>query len=455
MKKIIKKLIFSIVILFLSFQIAKSDDNILEVSLENYIYDGSKGIAQFDLYVSRLSDIWHLWENATLQFEFFDVNSLPINYEDYNIEVDVAQSDIITIYTGVPAYKVKSNMIIDKETPSRNRLMIVVVGPVSSIDAKHFIDRTKLKLFTVRLTSKSADIPLPVVVDWKQPYEYYQAAAYKYVKGINSLPDDVIVANDEDNIDIGWLTKYLTNIKPNPKTFVDFFHVDYLGNLNAVCRYATKSEYNNAGFVIKRGIVTRLYSTEEYEDLPDSIFKETIGDYRKPEFADLMSGQVNSHYGKIYPAIHHKVEHRMVNYVYRLYSNLRGTDSLVKIATRNLLTPNAVITLASAYPNPCSGKSSVEYVVDDDVYLTCEVYDQLGRKVRNLADNINGLLDNTYVKMGKYVVKFETADLSSQGMYDVMFTAYPINDKSVEISKANVKIQLIRGMTIEDDKNNQ
>jgi hypothetical protein len=329
---------------------------------------------------------------------------------------------------------------------------MMVMGPEYYLDAKQFSMYSKLKLGTVRLIAKDPGIVLPGRIRWKEPFHYYQATSYKYLEDINLVPEyfvydprDDLHKIESDHIEVGWITKFIIDILPPPPMQLDFFEVEYISNLNAVCKYGTMAEFNNAGFVIKRGLVNALYTAEELEELPDSIFTVTVGDYRDPEFASRMTGQGTSYTGKKYDPIPDIVEHRMVNYVYRLYYEKLDSAGLNQVATRNLIPPNSVITLANAYPNPSQGVSKIDYAVDDDVYITCEVFDQMGKKIKTLSDNVHGLLDMTYVSAGKYVIEFVAPELASQGLYDVQFIAYPVNDKSVEISKANVKIQLIRG----------
>jgi len=179
--------------------------------------------------------------------------------------------------------------------------------------------------------------------------------------------------------------------------------------------------------------------------LPDEDFTNVVADYRTSEFTERMKGLGTASEGKKYAPIIDKVDSRIVNYIYRLYYDENDETSIKPLATKNLITPNAVITKATAFPNPCAGISKIEYVVDDDVYLTCEVYDQLGNKIKSLADAINGNLYKTYVKSGRYFADFVVPELASQGLYDVVFTAFPVNDKSVEISRAVVKVQLLKG----------
>jgi hypothetical protein len=438
-KKIFKSilLISSLFILLLCNLQAQDKEVALEVSLENFRADYVAGTSIFDIYLTRTTDIWHLWENATFQMVLSLEDFTEINYQDFDVEILFDGSEVVTSYTGEPYFKINAKMLED-------RLILMILGPNNYANAKHFDMMSKLKLCGIKIIAKNPANPnLPMNINWKTPFDYYQSTAFVYLEGINKTPEYVVEPKDKDNVEISWITSFKAPIEPKPLTIIDFFEVEYLGNLNAVCRYGTMSEANNKGFVIKRGIYNELI--EDWESLPDDIFTTTVGDYRIPEFYERMKGQMFSYSGKKYDPIPDKIEKRTVNYVYRLYSDEEGKDELTKLATRNLITPNAVITQATAYPNPCPGETKIDYVVEDDVYLTCEVINSLGGRIKILSDNINGKLENTFVRSGKYTVDFAAPELASQGAYDVIFTAHPVNDKSVEISGATVKVQLIRG----------
>jgi hypothetical protein len=83
--------------------------------------------------------------------------------------------------------------------------------------------------------------------------------------------------------------------------------------------------------------------------------------------------------------------------------------------------------------------TTVDYMLDDDVVLECSVYDILGKKLKTL-------IDKEVVKVGKHQIVFEAsrAEFASQGMYEIIFLAHPIDDPGVDISRAVVKVQLIR-----------
>ena len=440
-------------------------DTAITVSLENIRTNGRDREFTFDIYLLRRSGIWHLWENATFQMVFFTDTgkTTEIDYSNFDVFVDASSSEVLTIRDGSPAYSFHSKVLYDAQRPNMNRVKLMVLGPEEAIYSRLFEDNIKLKLCEVTLKANSMLVgpnDIPVTLDWKwykNDSIYFQATAYTHIDSVNiNPPEYVIVADNEDHIEIGWVTEYVVPPHTIPRMMLEYFEVEYTGNLNAVCRYSTLQEINNAGFVIKRARTTaeHFYKDEskeardaKYHLLPDSIFNVVVGDYRLPQFASRMTGMLFSHTGKQYVPIPDTLDYRMVNYVYRLYYQEVGADPdvLKPLATTNLLTPNGVITQATAEPNPCAGKSKIRYTVDDDVFLTCEVFDQNGGSVKKLHDDVNGLLDMKYVPKGVYYADFEVSDLAVQGLYEVIFIAYPVNDKSVEISTATVKVQVIRG----------
>lgn len=431
-------------------------DTAITVSLENQITDVNNKEFRFDIYLLRTSNMWHLWENSTFQMIFKTSNNSEIDYSKFDVEIDASTSEIVTHKNGSPAYHFYAQVLQDALRPDMSRVKLMVLGPEEAIYSRLFEDNIKLKLCTVILKANDMSVQnfeLPVMMEWKNhrgDNTYFQAAAYTYIDSVNTTPEYTIVANNEDHIEIGWVTQYIARPGPDPVMELVDFEVEYTGNLNSVCRYSTTAEFDNAGFVIMRGRTTAEHFYHDsrdprYEELPDSLFDVVVGDYRLPEFNSRMRGQAFSHTGKQYVPIPDTLGHRLVNYVYRLYHERTTEPGLIRLATRGLLTPNGVIQTATAYPNPTSSRSIIEYVVDDDVYVTCEVFDQNGLSVKKLYDDVNGLLDMQYVPRGTYYAVFEAPELASQGMYDVQFIAYPVNDQSVEISIVNVKIQLIRG----------
>ena len=430
-------------------------DTAITILLENNVTNEESRCFSFDIYLLRSSGMWHLWENATFQMIFKDFYGSEIDYSKFDVEVDASTSEVVTIRNGSPAYDFYAKVLHNPMMPDMSRVKLMVLGPEEAIYSRLFEDNLKLKLCTIILKAKDMTSLLPVTMEWKEfkgDNIYFQATAYTYIDSVNTAPEYTIVKQNEDHIEIGWITKHLTTPNPDPIMDLAFFEVEYTGNLNSVCRYSTLQEIDNAGFTIKRGIWHELYTdsniaerNKKYNELPDSIFNVVVGDYRLPQFNSRMKGQIFSHTGKQYVPIPDTLSYRIVNYVYRLYNEKASEPGLIKLATRNLLTPHGVISDVKASPNPTSGRSIIEYTIDDDVYLTCEVFDQNGLSVKKLSDDVNGLLDMKYVPRGVYYAEFNAPELAAQGLYEIIFIAYPVNDKAVEISRASVKIQLVRG----------
>jgi len=57
---------------------------------------------------------------------------------------------------------------------------------------------------------------------------------------------------------------------------------------------------------------------------------------------------------------------------------------------------------------------------------------------------IEKLYNHEYMKYGTYDKDFYPSSLASQGLYEIIFIAYPVDDPAVEISRAVVKAQLVR-----------
>jgi hypothetical protein len=99
--------------------------------------------------------------------------------------------------------------------------------------------------------------------------------------------------------------------------------------------------------------------------------------------------------------------------------------------------PNSIITKATPSPNPFSISTRIDYIVEDDVILDAFVNDFSGRIVTHL-------LKGAYTTKGQHSIDFLASYNAQEGLYNVVFIAYPIDDPTVEISRAIVKLQLIR-----------
>ena len=98
--------------------------------------------------------------------------------------------------------------------------------------------------------------------------------------------------------------------------------------------------------------------------------------------------------------------------------------------------------------NPFNLSTVIEYELEDDVMLTVTAYDVLGREIKLLSDDATGnSLNNIEMKRGMHYTTFYAPELASQGLYDIVFIAEPLDDSAFESSVAVVKLQLIKDGT--------
>lgn len=69
--------------------------------------------------------------------------------------------------------------------------------------------------------------------------------------------------------------------------------------------------------------------------------------------------------------------------------------------------------------------------------LTAKVYDVSGQLVETL-------IDSKYTTRGEHSVQWIASQYAVQGMYNVILIAYPVNDPTIELSRAVVKLELMR-----------
>jgi hypothetical protein len=431
-----------LLLIFTDNHVYSQQDTVLLASVDNFYVDYAAVGVEFDINLTRTDDLWHLWTNATLQLKLYEEDNTEIDYSKYNITITKNNSDILVDLLS-KVYELNAKLMDD-------RLMIIVTGSENYFDLKMFEKDETLRLCRVRLTPKASNAPLPTHITWATPIEYYQATAYKYVAGVDTpLEETLIEVRNNDNIEIAsgvFATRFKNSTeRPSIETVIEEFRATYVGNLNVVLNWSTKSEFLNNGFVIKRAEYLHLQDGENIETIDDSYFNITVGDYRLPEYKDRMTGLFTSDQGKVYEPIIDTIPMRNTIYLYRLYYHHGGNNQLIRLATDTLLTPNYTISHASASPNPFKDMTQIRYVLEDDVYMTCELYDALGKKVKNLSDNELGVLDRTYVKLGEHFATLSIPpELVSQGFCEVIFTAYPINNPFLQIAKSSVKLQMIK-----------
>lgn len=397
--------IVSVVSLFALPQVvcAQDDDTLATLNVTRLVQP-EPHILEFDLYLQRDSDLWEKWANGTFQL------ALP------NIQLDSCTLEILPNTTEL---NISSYIVADSTLPQR--MSITILGPDEYSDCIAIKKDSSIRLGRFRITGP-ATRTLPTLLSWVQPYERYQANAYKIAT------DSVPWYGGNDNVEMTGRLRFLADTLRIPEFVLKDFTAKYIGDRRVLLCWETLSEAFNRGFVLRRGI---------------RPFGDAVDDYSNVEFAEIaryitqpdLRGLGTSFEGRTYCYVD-TVPFRGEEYVYELlYENYQQQD--IPLDTARAVVPSAVIAFAQANPNPFRDQTIIDYILDDRVTLSCKVYDPTGKEIATL-------LDNVVLPIGKYNVHFEAPAIASQGLYDVVFIAYPVDDLSVELSTAVVKLQLIR-----------
>gem|GEM_PF-4247363 len=439
---------------------SSAEFSIFDVTPDLYTYE-------FSLAVKRNTDSWERFVNGTFQFEIIRLVAGPDGDEEFPIETydesnirfemiglgsnnDIkiadftADEDIVSI----GAYAVQTQIIKRDNEPTR--LSIVYQGP-AEYEENQFIPinspdiDTAVVLGRFRITNLTDGFPR-MTLSWKRDKDQY--GRLKYLASAYKLANDLTVQGVEnyyiqdDNIDFGKppfgvITSY-KNDTTQIGTYLSSFTARYIGNQVVDIRWRTRSEFRASGFRLYRGY---KYPFQDADDI--DFDEEPIYTFTKP-LTEPITRKVPFDYAATDTTI--PPERRGWEVCYRiewfyLQSEEDGVwkerfdDAELGLACAGV--PNSVISYAHAYPNPFQTQSSVEYTVDDDVILTAVLYDLSGKEVEVL-------MNNQPVKKGTYYLELEFSKTATNGMFDLIFYATPLNDTSVEYSNAVLKLQKIR-----------
>lgn len=435
-----RKLLIILILLISSFQLKAQlyEDTLAIAEIKNVFLLASDTL-QFDVYVERFSNDWRYWENGTFQFEFtefgeeYDYNNIEIN------EVPNSTELLPEVFPGLPPYNIWTG-IFD------NRFSIFVLGPKTLDNFTKYVDLDQpIRIASFKINTKDGS-EIPDFISWKRPINKWQSNAFK-VDDINLIPPNLkyFEIEEDDNIEmndrLNELVLYRNDDAERPEFEFDYFIAEYAGAKDISFEWSTITEVGCVGFNIYKAIRTDFAIPPK-----DLDYNQLVATYRinDPLYSSDLEGQFYSLDTTFYTHKYDTVQYRGGEYCYKLtYIDNAGTE--IDLAYSCVRVPNAVIISAAPSQNPFQEQTNIEYELEDDVYLTIEVYDAIGRFVKILPNEETGQpMSNVYKKKGKHSTVFQAKELSSQGMYSVIITAVPINDASVEISRAIVKTQYIR-----------
>ncbi len=385
---------------------------------------------EFVLRLQRVNTNWLYFANATFQFAF-DSAGYNVSPDRHTIELLPGSSDLpIVAIPGI--LPTRSYIVTPNVLPLR--FSITIAGPENYEDC--VIPSTDQGLVIGKFVIKTKDGTLPPQkLRWLEPYIYYQACAYKLDQDSLFLPN-MYYAQVNDNIEmddkVRSLVNFITSTAPAPQTILKYFNVEYVGLKKLRLSWETQSEVYVDGFIVVRGL-----RTPEKPNVEDISYSDTVADYRRSDPMNrTLVGLGTSSVGKPYHYEFDSVAYRGLEYCYKLlYKDFFG--NIITLAYDCERIPNSIITKATPSPNPFSISTRIDYIVEDDVILDAFVNDLKGRIVTHL-------LKGVYTPKGQHSIDFLASYNAQEGLYNVVFIAYPIDDPTVEISRAIVKLQLIR-----------
>lgn len=387
----------------------------------------------FELRFIRLSNLWDKFANATFVIDFADTNFL-INPDSLNIAMLDGTSELkLYTQTGGQELPTFDYLITPRVFP--DRFSVTIAGPELYPDAKFSPKDSFFVIGKFVVTPKNSSTILPDSLVWKKPFYYYQACAYKIDRD-SVLAASYLWAQTNDNIEMfdanNLNLKFDVDRDIEPVCQVLDFKTEYRGRRKVELSWRTTCEKNNKGFILHRAMMTY-----DVQDTNTDVTWTEIARWDGPRDLDeVLIGLGTSNPGKGYLYQFDTVPYRGFDYCYRLYSQ-DFHDSVHFVAQSCVPAPHAVITYAQANPNPFSSSTTIKYRLDDDVYLDCIVYDLAGKELMKLIDNVEK-------KVGEHEVVFNAPQLATEGMYQVVFFGHPIDDPMVELSRAVVKVQLMR-----------
>jgi hypothetical protein len=478
-----------IILLFICISYVSAQEN-----QATFVIKNSRAIApdslEFEIWMERNSDRWERFANASFNLDFIfseetvtaglaeidpeelGIKFLPNNETDFkNITPgDHSTTDVSSL--GLNEYKIIDRIYID--SAHGGRINITFVGSDEYPDTKYILtnDNMDSSLFIAKflLYSKTRNKQVARKVGFKEPIDYYQNVTYK----INDFQDRFTEFDEyyeaDDNISMidsagGTSIAFFPDDAPPPDFVLRYINPQYIGNGKMRISWATVAEIFNTGFMIERVRMPYFSSVEDLASInwvsqmdkdldfgdelpapnPDILiigFGDTVlqdeakGNYSNEILdAKLLAGGDYKD-GNDYDYIDTADFVREDFYCFQV-SSIDWNGTVTPLGQTCEKIPNAIITLAEAKPNPFVMKTTVQYAIDDDVTLWAYVVDGQGRIVQTIYEN-------THVQKGSYLLDISLPEFASQGLYSLVFTAEPINDKSFEVSRALVKLHMIK-----------
>lgn len=388
----------------------------------------------FKIRLIKHSERWLSFVNGTYQISF-DAAGLVVNPDSVEIKF-TGVTDLRLMVSAGNETLPKTDYIVRPTISKNNRISIYIAGP-EEFKNSIYVPKNDSGIVLGEFVLKSKNgFNIPNKLRWEEPTEFFQACAYKLDKDTLLAPG-IVWHNVDDNLEMSDTVKHFVNYISNnveEKFVLDYFKVIYEGQKVVSVQWKTSSEPYNEGFILKRGLRRDKFMPH------DSVTYNEIIAYH-PKNMEL-KGTGKNGLGGLYFWLD-TVPYRNVDYCYQLeYKHRTFSESKdIFLARACAEIPNAVIFAASAAPNPFVDKTNINFWLEDDSYVTAVVKDVRGRSIRTLCTNVPYKMN---MRQSPHVLEYVAGAHDATGVYEVVITALPIKDQSINRSEAFVKIQLVK-----------
>lgn len=418
---------------------AQGSDNPDSLGIVKIIDVGNvkSNILEFALNIHRSSNRWVKWVNGT-----FIINSSDPQFKldtsnffiEFSADTSLSELKKFRVAGGLPdSGDVPTRDYLITQKFFKDKLSINVVGPRDYNDCDSVMYDHDIKIGKFRLISKDGSY-IPPRIEFSKPYNYYQACAFKL--GYDSVDEkngryysanDNLEMIDHERVKVDFHIDTLVQ-----KMELISFVAEYTHEKKDTLYWETLSEKENKGFIVRRGVKSKYSNTDKI------YYNDVVADYRnstKPK-EKALEGKGSTSTGFKYEFHYDSVPFRGVRYYYLLqYQDFAG--NIHDLAWDTVDVPHAAIVKATPEQNPFFDKTKIFYRVDDDVYLTIKVFDIVGNEISTIIDRVRK-------NRGEYEFTYESPRLASQGIYEMVFIANPIEDPTIEISRATINLQLLK-----------
>jgi len=402
------------------------------------VLDPRPDTATFEIWLKKLDPQWDFVASGTFRVEVPSIALTGgIDLAIHTFSYELGSSEI----TPLGAYGQFGSSVYHQETEVINqRMSVMMLSPDSVGDCKKMPnvgDSLLVGRYTLSTMDGSFINDTTAFVDDDRQLAMSFKIDHDSVTGVGATRNVWYVKHD--NVPFGSTVQFISEPPPPDSCNAVFdFRGVYIGDLAVTLAFDVNDEHCYRGYWIERALLDRRTpGAMNFQPLPRINFNID------PSLKSCRCLRPQSRNGYT-----DTVEFRREEYAYRLMGVLQSyyTGDTVAIDTVFIRVPNAIISNAVLLENPFANSTTVRFNCDDRVSLTGSVFDLGGRLVANLLDESdNPIINREYPKGVAYRARFKASVLASQGLYNIVLVAVPINDSSVsEQSRVVLKGQLMR-----------